>query len=46
MIGEPTRQNSHPDGKVCWYYRREPYLAELRVIFSADGKVESWHYDR
>ena len=45
MIGEPLSVDLYNGGEK-WCYQREYQIAEFCVIFSAAGRVVSWHYDR
>jgi hypothetical protein len=44
-MGPPDEANPGSEYER-WVYRRPFRLAEFRVDFTADGKVEAWSYDR
>jgi hypothetical protein len=45
LLGDPDYVGQQAWGER-WEYRRSWSLAEFRVDFGRDGKVEDWSYDR
>src|SRR5262245_46171208 len=44
-LGQPDAVDPH-ERYERWFYRTPFRLAEFRVDFSPDGRVEDWSYDR